>query len=158
MSNIPIVKVIGIIFAVVGLYFAVQSTSGFIENCNQKDWTVETATVVNVEKRIESIGIKSTTHKLVYDVFYEYTVDGKAYSGTIYGTVDYSKKIGSTFEIKYNPKSPGESTHILSPSVSNLIFGIACTLLFIIFSLIMTGVINIKRVSDAFNRKRGINN
>ena len=133
MMRSPFVKIIGIIFAVAGLYFIYQNINGFVETCNQKDWETATATVVNIRQRYESHGIHSRGSKLVYDVFYEYTADGKIYSGTIYGTADYSKKTGASFEVKYNPLSPGESTHILSPSVKSYIrhcrFGCVYTLI-----------------------------
>lgn len=106
MMRSPFVKIIGIIFAVAGLYFIYQNINGFVETCNQKDWETATATVVNIRQRYESHGIHSRGSKLVYDVFYEYTADGKIYSGTIYGTADYSKKTGASFEVKYNPLSP----------------------------------------------------
>ena len=92
MMRSPFVKIIGIIFAVAGLYFIYQNINGFVETCNQKVWETATATVVNIRQRYESHGIHSRGSKLVYDVFYEYTADGKIYSGTIYGTADYSKK------------------------------------------------------------------
>ena len=154
MMRSPFVKIIGIIFAVAGLYFIYQNINGFVETCNQKDWEIATATVVNIRQRYESHGIHSRGSKLVYDVFYEYTADGKIYSGTIYGTADYSKKAGVSFEVKYNPLSPGESTHILSPSVMNLIFGIAVSVVYILLSLIITGVIKFKHIRCVFNKHK----
>lgn len=154
MMRSPFVKIIGIIFAVAGLYFIYQNINGFVETCNQKDWETATATMVNIRQRYESHGIHSRGSKLVYDVFYEYTADGKIYSGTIYGTADYSKKTGASFEVKYNPLSPGESTHILSPSVTNLIFGIAVSVVYILLSLIITGVIKFKHIRCVFNKHK----
>lgn len=154
MMRSSFAKIIGIIFAVAGLYFIFQNINGFVETCNQKDWETATATVVNVQQRYESHGIHSRPSKLVYDVFYEYTVDGKIYSGTVYGTADYSKKVGTSFEVKYNPLSPGESTHILSPSVPNLIFGIAVSIVYILLSLIITGVIKFKHIHSVFNKHK----
>ena len=72
-----------------------------------------------------------------------YTVDGEVLSGVIYGTADYSKKVGGTFEIKYDPQSPGDSTSVLEPSVSGLLTGILGSCLFIFSALAMTGIIRI---------------
>ena len=155
MSRLPFVKIIGVIFAAVGVYFIFRNISFFTETLSQRDWEVETAVVANVEPRYESRGISSRGGKLVYDVGYEYTVDGSTYCGTIYGTADYSKELGSTFEIKYDPNSPEKSTNVLSPSVSNLVLGIFCSVFFIVVSLMMTGVINLGRLRNAFAEKRG---
>lgn len=154
MRRLPFLKIIGVIFAAVGVYFIFRNISFFAETLNQRDWKVENAVVVSAEPRYESRGISSHGGKLVYDVGYEYTVDGSTYGGMIYGTADYSKKLGSTFEIKYDPNSPGESTHFLSPSVSNLILGIICSVFFIVVSLMMTGVINLGRLRSDFAEKR----
>ena len=156
MSRLPFVKIIGVIFAAVGVYFIFRNISFFTETLTQRDWKVGTAVVVSAEPRYESSGVTSRGGKLVYDVVYEYTPDGRTYRGTIYGTADYSKKPGSTIEIKYDPSSPEKSTYILSPSVSNLILGIICSVIFIAVSLMMTGVINLRRLRDAFaaNRRR----
>lgn len=148
MKDIPFFKILGIIFALVGLYFIIKSTSNFIESCNQIDWQAATATVIDVQQRIERQGVKTKTRKIVYDLVYEYTVDEKVYTGTVYGTTDYSKKVGSTFEIKYNPESPDEHTDVLSVNVSEFIAGIIGSFAFIFFALIMTGVIKIKRIKN----------
>ena len=49
--------------------------------------------------------------------------------------------------------SPGESTHILSPSITNLIFGIAVSVVYILLSLIITGVIKFNRIRSVFKLK-----
>lgn len=141
MNSTPFIKFIGIIFAIVGIFFIYQSVADYVETCNQKDWETTSATVVNVEKRYEKNGIKSNGRKLVYDVYYEYAVNNKTYSGTILSTTDYSKQIGSSFQIKYDPHFPDESTHILFPSVSGMISGIISSCFFIFFSLFMIGII-----------------
>ena len=153
MKDIPFFKILGIIFALVGLYFIIKSTSAFIETYNQRDWQAATATVIDVQQRIERKGIKTKTRKTVYDLVYEYTVDEKVYTGTVYATADYSKNVGSTFEIKYNPESPDEHTDVLSTDISNLIAGIIGSFVFIFFALIMTGVINIKRIKNIYKRR-----
>ena len=154
MNNRPVLKIVGVIFAMAGLYFMIQSISDYMESCNQQEWQLETATVMNVKQRIETNGVKIRTRKTVYDIDYEYTVDEKVYSGNLYGTVGDSKQIGSTFEIRYNPQSPDEHTAILSPSIPHLVMGIISSCLFIFVSLVMTGVITLTRLSNLFRRKK----
>lgn len=129
MNRSLIWKGVGILFAVVGLYFMMQSIQFYVECCRQVDWPMETATVVAVEQRWERSGIRSG-RKMVYDVDYRYTVDGTVYAGEIYGTVDSTKQVGTTFLVKYDPAAPEHSNHVLSPSVPNLIIGVAGALFF----------------------------
>ena len=135
MNRSLIWKGVGILFAVVGLYFMMQSIQFYVECCRQVDWPMETATVVAVEQRWERSGIRSG-RKMVYDVDYRYTVDG---------TVDSTKQVGTTFLVKYDPAAPEHSNHVLSPSVPNLIIGVAGALFFILFALVMTGVVKLNR-------------
>ena len=144
MNRSLVWKGVGLLFAVVGLYFMMQSVQFYVECCRQVDWPVETATVVAVEQRRERSGIRSGS-KTVYDVDYRYTVDGTVYAGEIYGTVDSTKQVGTTFLVKYDPAAPERSTHVLSPSVPNLIIGVAGALFFILFALVMTGVVKLNR-------------
>ena len=135
MNRSLIWKGVGILFAVMGLYFMMQSIQFYVECCRQVDWPMETATVVAVEQRWERSGIRSG-RKMVYDVDYRYTVDG---------TVDSTKQVGTTFLVKYDPAAPEHSNHVLSPSVPNLIIGVAGALFFILFALVMTGVVKLNR-------------
>ena len=96
MNRSLIWKGVGLLFAVVGLYFMMQSVQFYVECCRQVDWPVETATVAAVEQRRERSGIQSGG-KTVYDVDYRYTVGGTVYAGEIYGTVDGTKQVGTTF-------------------------------------------------------------
>ena len=140
MNRSLIWKGVGLLFAVVGLYFMMQSVQFYVECCRRVDWPVETATVAAVEQRRERSGIRSGG-KTVYDVDYRYTVGGTVYAGEIYGTVDSTKQVGTTFPVKYDPAAPEHSNHVLSPSVPNLIVGVAGALFFILSALVMTGVV-----------------
>ena len=122
----------------------VQSVQFYVECCRQVDWPVETATVVAVEQRRERSGIRSGS-KTVYDVDYQYTVDGTVYAGEIYGTVDSTKQVGTTLPVKYDPAAPERSTHVLSPSVPNLIVWLAGALFCILSALVMTGVVKFQK-------------
>ena len=144
MNRSLIWKGAGLLFAVVGLYFMMQSIQFYVECCRQVDWPVETATVVTVEQRRERSGFRSGS-KTVYDVDYRYTVDGTVYAGEIYGTVDSTKRVGTTFLVKYDPAAPEHSNHVLSPSVPNLIVGVGGALFFILFALVATGVVKLNK-------------
>lgn len=144
MNRSLIWKGVGLLFAVVGLYFMMQSVQFYVECCRQVDWPVETATVAAVEQRREHSGIRSGS-KTVYDVDYRYTVGGTVYAGEIYGTVDSTKRVGTTFPVKYDPAAPEHSNHVLLPSVPNLIVGVAGSLFFILSALVMTGVVKLNR-------------
>lgn len=59
MNRSLIWKGVGLLFAVVGLYFMMQSVQFYVECCRQVDWPVETATVAAVEQQEERSGIRS---------------------------------------------------------------------------------------------------
>lgn len=145
MKNTPFVKMIGIIFTVVGIYFLLHSVNHYIECYNQKDWIVEDAVVTKVEQRIERGGFRVKTRKLVYDVYYQYDVGGTVYSGVDYSTVDYSVTVGDIIKIKYDPYSYDKNTAEMYPSVTNLIFGMISSGMFVFIALMLTGIIKFKR-------------
>ncbi len=137
-------KIIGIIFATVGLAFLVLSIIFYMNTLKQTNWPTTSATITNVEKRVErnrTDKSKSITYETTYDLEYKYTIENKEYKGETYGTV-YPKNIGDTLEIKYNPKAPAENTDVLEASPTNLIFGIVLSCAFIVISLIKTGAFN----------------
>ena len=89
----------------------------------QKDWTITTATVTFVDTKVEGAkgphyGHTSTS----YNIYYEYSVDDQLYTGIIENQ-NQTRKIDSSLEIKYNPKSPAESTHFLEPSKEFIVSG-----------------------------------
>lgn len=58
------------------------------EQLAQRDWILTTATVANVNENIESNGAQTNQHRILYDVDYQYDVNGKTYIGRIYRSVD----------------------------------------------------------------------
>lgn len=93
----------------------------------QKSWTLVNATVSDVnEKTKHSNSPGKSGHTFTfYDIHYEYTVDGQIYSGII-ENVNYSKSIGDSLKIKYNPAAPEKSTHILESSKDFIVSGLIC--------------------------------
>ena len=55
---------------------------------------------------------------------YEYVVDGTHYTGE-YGPLANSIAVGKSIQIKYDPEAPENSTGVLAPSSSDLVFAIA---------------------------------
>lgn len=88
----------------------------------QLNWEITNAEVYHVSERIVSSNGKSHMRSYEYDIYYRYTVDGQSYTGVIEDQ-NSPQNIGDTFEIKYNPESPEESTHILEPSRSYIVSG-----------------------------------
>lgn len=107
----------------------------------QTSWPTVNAAISFVEEQTEHsmtpghYGHTST----YYDIHYNYAVDGQIYTGVIEGRNRYSD-LGDSFEIKYNPDAPEQSTYILEPSkaflVSGSIFG-GAGLLLVIFSVVL---------------------
>lgn len=90
----------------------------------QSAWSTTNATVSFVEEITKRPYKNRSTS---YNIYYEYSVDDQLYTGIIKNQ-NRTRKIGSSLEIKYNPKNPAESTHFLEPSkefiVSGSIFGV----------------------------------
>ena len=112
-----------------------------MDTLKQADWPTTSATVTNVEKRVERNKKgknKSITYETTYDCEYKYSVGNKEYKGVTYESA-YQKNIGDSLVIKYNPKAPDENTDVLEASATNLIIGIVLSCAFIVISLIKTG-------------------
>lgn len=119
-----ILLVAGFIFACGGIYLLVNGINTYINQFDQKDWPVTTATVINVDEYRSGHKSRSTR----YNILYQYEAEGNVYTGEIHRN-NAPQKLGETFEIKYNPSEPEESTRYLEPTfgivVSSLIgFGI----------------------------------
>lgn len=58
------------------------------EQLAQKDWILTTRNVANINEYVESNGPQTNQHRILYDVDYQYDVNGKTYTGRIYRSVD----------------------------------------------------------------------
>ena len=135
-----ILLAVGIIFICGAVYFFVHGINTYIQQFDQKDWKVTTATVINVDERRKSSGGRHTTHHTVYDIYYQYEAEGNIYTDAIYG-VNTGMKYGETFDIKYNPEAPQNSTHYLEPTWGFVISGV--------FGCIVFGTIGLYMVRNA---------
>lgn len=124
--TIPIFSIIIICF---GIAFFVMGITGYIQQLGQRDWSVATATVINVDKRTESGGGRHghRSHRTVYDILYQYEANGNVYTGEIVKS-NAPKKLGETLEIKFDPDAPENSTKYLEPSPGFLVSGIIALL------------------------------
>lgn len=116
-----------------------NSLIGYQEQLKQVDWTVTDATVSDVETRTRSVGKNSHSRSTYYIIYYEYEVDNQVYTGVI-ANQSRSKKIGESFEVKYNPEAPEKSTYILEPTLSfigNSAIFVGVGLVLMIFNLIL---------------------
>ncbi len=119
-----IFRLVGIGFIIAAIYLVVGSVQDYSAQLNQQDWTVITAEVSDVSSRVVSSGSSrrhgGSNSRTVYDIIYEYEVDGKTYTGEHNGASSI-KLIGDEIKIKYDPDSPKESTTTLLPKLSSLI-------------------------------------
>lgn len=127
--------IVGIAFVIFAIYFAVASFSSFAQQLNERDWIITTATVTDEKEREEYNGHSRNT---VFDIDFEYSAGDESYTGSIKGST-YSKRVGNTIEIKYNPKSPSDCADILKPSVRTLIFNLILCCIFAYMGLYNTG-------------------
>lgn len=119
-----ILFIAGILFICASLYFLVHGISTYIQQLDQKDWSITTATVINIEERRKSIGGRhKRRHYTVYDIYYQYEAEGNSYTDVIYG-VNAGKKYGDNFPIKYDPEAPQNSTHYLEPTLGIIVSGV----------------------------------
>lgn len=98
----------------------------------QRSWIVTNATISDID--ITSQGSRGTNYgakSTYYNLYYEYTVDNKIYTGMIEDQ-NRSRRIGESLKIKYDPQEPSKSTHILEPSKDFIVIGTVFLILFIL--------------------------
>lgn len=141
-----ILLIVGILFAFGGIYFLFNGINTYINQFKQKDWPVTTATVIDVDeyrssRRHRSYRSRSTS----YNILYQYEAEGNIYTGKIYRN-NAPKELGETFEIKYNPDAPEESTRYLEPTFGIVISGIIGFMIF--------GFIGFRTIQNALPKKK----
>lgn len=137
-----ILFVAGFIFSCGGIYFLINGISTYINQFDQNDWTVTTATVINVDEyRDGHRGRRSTR----YNILYQYEAGGNVFTGEIRGN-NAPKELGETFEIKYNPDAPEKSTRYLKPT-----FGITVSS---VIGFIVFGSAGLRMIQSALPKKK----
>lgn len=128
------IPIFGIAFLFFAISFLAIELSGYVRQLGQRDWSVATATVINVDERTETGGGRHghRSHRTVYDILYQYQANGNVYTGEILKN-NVPKKLGETLEIKYDPDAPENSTKYLEPSPGIVVSSVIG---FLIFGLI----------------------
>ncbi len=116
--GIPVFLIMaGFIILIVSMLSLWNSLVGYQEQLKQVDWPITNATVSYVETKVERPHKHRSTY---YDIYYEYVIEDQVYTGIIEDQ-NRRKNIGDSFEIKYNPSEPAESTRILEPTKSYIL-------------------------------------
>ena len=121
-------RIMGIVVLILGIRLMGAGVWNYIEEHNQKDWTLINAEVIDISSKYS--GIRSHVKSVKYDITYQYEVNGEKYSDTLYNR-SRAMGLGDKIKIKYDPESPEHSTDILSPSLHNLI-------VFLVFGILLT--------------------
>ena len=147
----------GMIFICASVYFLIHDIHTYIQQFDQRDWRVKTATVINVDERIES-NPGPSSHYTVYDIYYQYEANGNIYTGVIYG-MNAGKENGETFDIKYDPEAPQDSTQYLKPTFGFVVSGVLGFIIFGTIGLRMVGSsLPHKKKASSRNRKNSLYN
>ena len=149
----------GMIFICASVYFLIHDIHTYIQQFDQRDWRVKTATVINVHTSIKSThGTNTTSHYTVYDIYYQYEVNGNIYTGVIDG-VNAGKEDGETFDIKYDPEAPQDSPQYLKPTFGFVVSGVLGFIFFGTIGLRMVGSsLPHKKKASSRNRKNSLYN
>lgn len=138
-SPVQILFTLGIMLLVGCVLTFMRGGATYKKQLAQENWLPATAQVSNIKKDVHvSGGDKHTTRRITYyDISYDYSADGKEYSGIVNDS-RLPKELGEKFEIKYNPDFPAESTDILEPQTDFIKYGAiiavgAAAVLFIAF-------------------------
>lgn len=120
-------RIMGILVLVFGVRMIGEGVYNYIDEHFQKDWPVITAYVTDSSGEYTS---SRHSKQMVYDITYQYQVDGHEYSGMLYNR-SQPMGPGETVTIKYDPDVPEHSTDILAPSFKNLV-------VFLVFGVLLT--------------------
>lgn len=137
-----ILLVAGSLFICASIYFLVYGIRNYARQFEQTDWEVTTATVINVETH------RTVRHNLrdsSYDIYYQYEAGGNVYTGIIH-RVNARRKIGETFDVKYDPEAPQNSTHYLEPTSGFVVSGF--------FGFVIFGAIGLRMIQSSFSKRK----
>ncbi len=132
------IRLMGMICFVSGLRLMGTGVWNYIDQHRQTDWTFAAAEVVDLSSRVESSGRHHSSHT-VYDITYQYEVNGNFYSDTLYNRSE-PLLLGDTVSIKYDPDAPENSTDILAPDIGNLIVFLAAGAVFTVIGFFLSGL------------------
>lgn len=132
----------GILFACASLYLLISGIWNYAKQFDQKDWKITTATVINVNRR--SSGFRHRSYD-IYDIYYQYEADGDIYADAVYGS-NVRKAIGDTFDVKYDPEAPQDSTLYLEPTLGIVVSSF--------FGFVIFGAIGLRMIQSSFPKRK----
>lgn len=141
-----VARIVGLVVLILGIGMVAEGTLTYINQHKQNDWIVTNAEVTDVSSRLRNSSSQHSQRNTVYDITYEYEVDGRIYSGKLYSQAS-PLLVGDEMKIKYDPDTPEESTTSLSPSTHDF-------LVFVIFGLVFSALGFFLSGTFAFIRKR----
>lgn len=132
-------RLFGIFILFIGIRMIGEGIYNYINEHTQKDWITIYAEVSDISSEYSSTWSRHGSHSYVsYDITYQYEVDGQEYSDILYNRGE-PMALGEKVKIKYDPNAPGNSTHILSPSIYNMIIFLICGSIFTTIGYFMSG-------------------
>lgn len=159
-QNSPQAKVgnfLAILFSVafigMAIYFAVTGIQNYKSQLPNAEWGDAKATVITALPYIGPTEEDRENEVYVYDITYEYEVDGKTYKGYVEGS-RAEVMGGETCDIKYNPQAPEESVIPTTPNKSSLYMTLGMAGLFAFFA-VWRIVASVKRIIkiNKFNKE-----
>lgn len=156
-----VVIIIGITMLITGIRMLVMGVDAYIQPLHHTDWVTSSANVTDIsETVIKNNFFRNKRTRIHYTWTYEYVVDGTHYTGE-YGPLANSIEVGKSIRIKYDPNAPENSTGVLAPSSSDLVFAIA-GLILAVAGFFLSGIFGLirrligKDHSDGKEEKGGI--
>lgn len=141
-----VVIIIGITMLITGIRMLVIGVDAYIQPLHHTDWVTTSANVTDISESVIN-GIRgghlSSRTSINYWMTYEYEVDGTHYTGE-YGPLANSIEVGKSIRIKYDPNAPENSTGVLAPSSSDLVFAVAGLILAAV-GFFMSGIFGLIR-------------
>lgn len=138
-----VVIIIGITMLITGIRMLVMGVDAYIQPLHHTDWVTSNANITDVSESVIKGSRKDRRSSINYWMTYEYEVDGTHYTGE-YGPLANSIAVGKVIEIKYDPNAPENSTGVLAPSSSDLVFAIAGLILAVV-GFFISGVFGLIR-------------
>lgn len=153
--------IIGITMMITGIRLLIMGVDNFIQPIRHASWVTTSANVTDIsETVIKNNFFRNKRTRIHYTWTYEYVVDGTHYTGE-FGPLANSVAVGKSIRIKYDPNAPENSTGVLAPSSSDLVFAIAGLILAVV-GFFISGVFGLirrligKDHSDGKEEKGGI--
>lgn len=121
------------ICVIIGIALAVYSINDYAKECNSMSWTSTDAITVDLDSH-EVSSVKRSHTYTIYEITYEYEVNGESYTGFMYS--ENPVALGQVVEIKYNPDNPASSTSLLKPDTQRFAIILVISIVLIVGGLV----------------------